>query len=327
MVDAVNGNGAVQYPDDKSKKSRVITDQNHNTIIVPVGQKSKNSAASTLGFIIGYRAGQATAAAIRDIVVNRNEAKALAAKTQLAERQNTIDRAIGGKDGNVNVGTVGSEADLKEILNTKSETLKTKLEGAGYRYGAQISMTGSYKQPGMDVTSTVSDYVRTSYEEKTAALKEQGFEAKKDDKFKLENPDTNRLAELEVEGYDTVTVKKEVIDNRTDENKNLDAVKGAKLGKPDGEAQMVDENTLVQKYQSGAVVQTAYDNPDNPALTITKTTYPDGSYSVNTETKVPIKYGIGSPDSENFVEGILNEGSITEQYTADGELIYRKTKS
>lgn len=326
MVDSVSGSGSVQYPDKKSKQAQIDGGRNQNKIIIPFVQNS-NSTAHAIGFVIGYNVGQTTFSVIEDMIAYKREAKAAAVKRQLASFQNTVDSAIDGQNGKVNAGIVNSEADLKEILKTKSEALKTKLENEGYRYGATISVTGAYSQPGMDVTSTVSDYVRTSYEEKVDDLNAQGFEAQKDDKFKLEDNDSKHSAELEIEGYDTVTVKKEVIDNRTAENKELDAVRGAKLGKRDGEAEMIDENTIVQRYQSGAVVQTAYDNPENPNITITQTKYPDGSYSVHTETKVPIKYGIGAPDSENFVEGVLNEGSIIEQYNADGELIYRKTKS
>ena len=327
MVESISGNGSVQYPDDKSKRKNLTTSRSKSKPVVPVGKRSGNTAANVIGFMIGYSAGKATISAIQNMIADNKAAKALELKSQMEYRQNTIDYTIGGKDGNVNVGVVKSEADIDEILESKSAELKTKLENEGYRYGTTISVTGSYKEPGRSVSTTASNYVKTSYEEKVDDLKAQGFEETKSDKFELDDKDSNHSATLEMTGYDTVTVKKEEIDNRNEENKNFDAVKGSKLGKKDGDAQMVDENTVVQNYQNGAVVQTVYDNPDDPKLTITTTTYPDGSVSVKTDTDIPIKYGIGTPDSENYVEGILTSGTVTEQYTPDGELVYRKTKS
>lgn len=327
MVDSISGNGSIQYPDDKSKRSNFNTPRAEKKIIVPVGKRSGSSAAGAIGFMIGYSAGRSTMAAIQNIIAENKAAKAAEVQRQIETRQNTIDYAIGGKDGNYNAGVVESEAEIDEILESKSSDLKDKLEQKGYRYGATISVTGGYKLPDMNVTTTKENYVKTSYEEKVEDLKAQGFEETKDDKFELDDKSSNHSATLEMEGYDTVTVKKEEIDNRNEENENFDAVKGSKLGKKDGDAQMIDENTVVQNYKNGAVVQTVYDNPDDPKLTITTTTYPDGSVSVKTDTDIPIKYGIGTPDSENYVEGILTSGTVTEQYTPDGELVYRKTKS
>lgn len=327
MVESISGNGSVQYPDDKSKRNGLTTSRAKSKPVVPVGKRSGNTAANVIGFMIGYSAGKATVSAIQNMIADNKAAKALELKSQMEYRQNTIDYTIGGKDGNVNAGLVKSESDIDKILESKSEELKAKLEKEGYRYGTTISVTGGYKLPNMSVTTTKENYVKTSYEEKADSLKAQGFEETKSDKFELDDKDSKHSATLEIIGYDTVTVKKEEIDNRNEENENFDAVKGAKPGKKDGEAQMVDENTVVQKYQNGTIVQTVYDNPNDPKLTITTTKYPDGSISVKTDTDIPIKYGIGTPDSENYVEGILTSGTITEQYTPDGELVYRKTKS
>lgn len=61
---------------------------------------------------------------------------------------------------------------------------------------------------------------------------------------------------MNIIGYDTVVVKDEVVDNRTAENKNYAAVKGSKLGKPEGNPTYPQGNRMVQKYQNGAVVET-----------------------------------------------------------------------
>lgn len=321
MVDAINGNNSVQYPDDRSNKTSSSKNTNVKTILIPiVGRTPTLGEAVALGISAGISKGIAQA---------MEESRALKEQAQRyaqEARQYTIDYAINGADGQYNAGTVESQAELDKIADQKAASLKENLEKAGYRYGTSITVTGGYKEPGRSVTSYSTRYVQTSYEEKVQGLKSQGFTTKGNDKFTLKDNDNNHSATLNIEGYDTVTVKDEVIDNRNDENKNYDAVKGSKLGKADGEPQMTNENTVVQKYQNGTVVETAYDNAENPNLTITTTKYPDGSMTVKTETKVPLKYGIGSPDSNDYVDGVLNSGTITEQFTPDGELVYRKTK-
>lgn len=323
MVDSISNDSSYIFQDDKTKRGNGSDSKQNKPILIPIGG---SNLAGSVGFVIGYNLGNATAEAIKELIQTSRDAKAAEVRLQQENRQHFIDSVIGGNNGDVDVGMVESEAKLKQIGDNKAKELKQALEAEGYRYGTYFRITGGYNEPNRSGTAQLGYQVVTSYEETVNKLNAQGYSKKNDDKFKLKDKDNNHSATLNIEGYDTVCVQEEVIDNKNDENKEFDAVKGSKLGKKDGEAEMKNENTIVQKYKNGAEVQTIYDDIDNPNLTITKTIYPDGSISVKTETNIPIKYGVGDPASENYVEGVLKKGTVVEQYTPDGELVYKKTK-
>lgn len=324
MVDSVSSNSQSvnQYDDGKRASKLQQSRSKRYTGPIPIVVLSNLKDAVAIGVA------NSVANAVMNVLEESRRLKIAEEQFEISQKQHAVDFAINGQNGVANCGHANSEAELDQIYQSKIDSLKKKLQDSGYRYGANITMQGSYPNTnGTSISSQISTYVTTSYEDKVANLKKQGYEETSKDKFVLDKDEPKHTAKLKIEGYDAVTVQNEIIDNRTDENKNYDAVKGAKLGKAAGEPVLRDDNTLVQSYENGTVVETAYDNPDNPQVTIVTTRYPDGSISRKTESDVPVYFGIGEEGSENYVEAILEKGTITEQFAPDGSLVYRKTKS